>query len=97
MTAAAVAAKVYDGTMTSSPSPIPSARYARCSAAVHDDTASACLTPKCAANFSSSSAIRGPMVSQPERRVSVTAAMSSSEISRSNSGIWGRSVTGGRA
>ncbi len=44
-TAAAVAAKVKEGTTTSSPGPTPAARYARCSAAVQLFTATACLAP----------------------------------------------------
>src|SRR6185312_5702183 len=51
---------------------------ARCMAAVPDETASACLAPTYAANRSSSSAARGPVVSQPERIASAAAATSSS-------------------
>ena len=44
-TTLAVAGNVYAGTMTSSPSPIPSASTARWSAAVPFETATACSTP----------------------------------------------------
>ena len=52
----------------------------RCSAAVHDETASTCLASRYSRMRASSSAARGPVVSQPERSVSATASISSSPI-----------------
>src|SRR6185369_17327090 len=57
---------------------MPRATRARCIAAVPDETASACFAPTYSAKRVSSSAARGPVVSQPERIASVTAAISSS-------------------
>src|SRR3954454_16109067 len=74
----AVAGQVSGVVITSSPGPIPSATSARCIAAVPDETASACFAPTYAAKRRSSSSARGPVVSQPERIASVTAATSSS-------------------
>ena len=76
----AVAGHVIGLVITSSPGPTPSARRARCSAAVPDASASTCSASRYAAIRSSSSAARGPVVSQPERSVSATAATSSSPI-----------------
>src|SRR5271166_3541850 len=84
--AAAVAANVNEGTITSSPGPTPSARYARCRAAVQLESATAWRAPSWAAKASSKAAVRGPIVSQPERSVRVTASMSSSARRRSNRG-----------
>src|SRR4051794_37019120 len=74
----AVAGQVSGVVITSSPGPIPSPTSARCIAAVPDETASACFAPTYAAKRRSSSSARGPVVSQPERIASVTAATSSS-------------------
>src|SRR5581483_6588355 len=74
----AVAGHVIGVVITSSPGPIPIATSARCIAAVPDETAIACVAPAYSANRSSSSAARGPVVSQPERIASATAATSSS-------------------
>ena len=74
----AVAGHVIGVVITSSPGPTPSATSARCSAAVPDVTASACFASTYSAKRRSSSAARGPVVSQPERSVSVTASISSS-------------------
>src|SRR5438552_2623565 len=76
----AVAGHVIGLVITSSPGPTPRARSERWSAAVPEDTASTCRAPRYSRNRSSSSAVRGPVVSQPERRVSATAAISSSPI-----------------
>src|SRR5262245_59682739 len=57
---------------------MPSATSARCIAAVPDETASACSAPTYSQKRRSSSAARGPVVSQPERIASATAAISSS-------------------
>src|SRR5271166_2730858 len=88
--AAAVAANVNEGTITSSPGPTPAARYARCRAAVQLDTAIAWRAPRCAAKASSNSAVRGPSVSQPERSVAATASRSCGCSCRSNSGSSGK-------
>ena len=77
-TAFVVAGHVNDVVITSSPSPSPAATIARCSAAVHDEVAIAWPVPTRAANRSSSSRVRGPLVSQPDRSVSITDAISSS-------------------
>ena len=84
----AVAGQVIGLVITSSPGPTPSPSRERCSAAVPEATASTCSAPTYSANRSSSSAVRGPVVSQPDRRVSVTAAISSSPIA----GGWKPSI-----
>src|SRR5215211_2275950 len=88
--ALAVATKVNDGQMTVSPGPAPSARCARCSAAVQLVTAKASLTPTIAANCRSNSAVTGPMESHFERSTSVTARISSSPRSMSANGTFQR-------
>src|SRR5581483_11568083 len=74
----AVAGHVTGVVITSSPGPIPIATSARCIAAVPDETATACSAPTYSAKRCSSSAARGPVVSQPDRIASATAAISSS-------------------
>src|SRR6188474_3133426 len=76
----AVAGQVIGDVITSSPGPTPTARSARCIAAVPELTASTCGTSRYSARRSSRSAARGPVVSHPERSVSATAAISSSPI-----------------
>src|SRR5688572_1129565 len=76
----AVAGHVIGVVITSSPGPTPSASSDRCIAAVPEVTARACFAPTYSANRRSSSAAFGPVVSQPERSVSATAAISSSPI-----------------
>src|SRR4051794_26660825 len=76
----AVDGQVIDVVITSSPGPTPSATSERCSAAVHDETASTCSASRYSRMRASSSAVRGPVVSQPERKVSATASTSSSVI-----------------
>src|SRR5262245_29256330 len=76
----AVAGHVIGVVTTSSPGPTPSASSERCIAAVPDATATACCAPTYSAKRRSSSAVAGPVVSQPERSVSATAAISSSPI-----------------
>ena len=76
----AVAGHVIGDVITSSPGPTPSATSARCIAAVPDATASTCSASSTSAARRSSSAVFGPVVSQPERSVSATAAISSSPI-----------------
>ena len=80
MVAFTVAGHVKELVTTSSPGPIPAATSDRCSASVHDDVATAWGTPVRAAKRSSSSAVRGPDVSQPERSVATTDSTSSSPI-----------------
>ena len=75
-TALTLATKVRAGTITSSPGPTPAASSARCSAAVPLLTAATWRTPRYSLNASSNSAVRGPMVSQPELRQSSTASTS---------------------
>src|SRR5215218_7187442 len=76
----AVAGHVIVLVITSSPGPTPRASSERWSAAVPEATASTCSAPTYSANRCSSSAVLGPVVSQPERSVSETAAISSSPI-----------------
>src|SRR5580765_1217569 len=84
----AVAGQVIGDVITSSPGPIPRATSARCSAAVPEARASTCSASRYSAMRSSSLAALGPVVSQPERRVSATAAISSSPIA----GGWNPSM-----
>src|SRR5438105_14382126 len=76
----AVAGHVIGLVITSSPGPTPSATSERCNAAVPEATARACVAPTYSAKRRSSSAVRGPLVSQPDRSVSATASISSSPI-----------------
>src|SRR5437588_4803360 len=76
----AVAGHVIGVVITSSPGPTPSATSERCSAAVQDETASTCSACRKSRIRASSSAVRGPVVSQPERSVSATASTSASVI-----------------
>ena len=76
----AVAGQVIGVVITSSPGPMPRATSARCSAAVPDASASTCSASRYSAARRSSSAAAGPVVSQPERSVAATAAISSSPI-----------------
>src|SRR3954468_23956068 len=76
----AVAGHVIDVVITSSPGPTPSATSDRCSAAVPEETARTCFASRYSRIRVSSSAVRGPVVSQPDRSVSATASISSSEI-----------------
>src|SRR4051812_23979849 len=84
----AVAGQVIGVVITSSPGPTPSATSERCSAAVPDASASTCSASRNSFIRSSSRAALGPVVSQPERSVSVTAAISSSPIA----GGWNPSI-----
>ena len=84
----AVAGQVMGVVITSSPGPTPTASSARCSAAVPDATASTWSAWTYSAKRRSSSAARGPVVNQPERRVSATASISSSPIA----GGWNPSI-----
>src|SRR3954462_6004090 len=87
----AVAGQVIGVVITSSPGPTPSATSERCSAAVPDASASTCSASRNSFIRSSRRAALGPVVSQPERSVSVTAAVSSSPIAGGwNPGIVSR-------
>src|SRR5215218_9239785 len=74
----AVAGHVSGVVITSSPGPTPSASSDRCIAAVPEETAIAWRAPAYSAKRRSSSAVRGPVVSHPERSVSATASISRS-------------------
>src|SRR5690606_22032791 len=73
----AVAAKVSEGTSTSSPGPIPAASRMRCSAAVQELTATQSGRPWAAAKASSKARTRGPIVIQPLSTTSDSAVFSS--------------------
>jgi len=75
-----VAGQVNELVTTSLPAPTPAATSERCSASVHDDVAMAWGTPVRSAKRCSSSAVRGPDVSQPERIVATTDSTSSAPI-----------------
>src|SRR5690606_24795697 len=87
-TTSAVAVKVYDGTMTSSPGPTPNASNAKCKPEVAELTAIVwiSLPPKKSAKSASNFLVLGPVVTQPERRASTTSAISSSPISGNEKG-----------
>ena len=82
----AVAAHVIAVVMTSSPGPIPAARSARWRPPVAELTATACRAPVAAAKASSNRPRRGPPVSQPDSRHSVTAPTSAGPIVGRESG-----------
>src|SRR3954454_12054922 len=84
----AVAGQVIGVVITSSPGPTPSATSDRWSAAVPEASASTCSASRKSFMRSSNKAALGPLVSQPERSVSVTAAISSSPIA----GGWKPSI-----
>src|SRR3954447_15243952 len=84
----AVAGQVIGVVITSSPGPTPSATSDRWSAAVPEASASTCSASRKSFIRSSNKAALGPLVSQPERSVSVTAAISSSPIA----GGWKPSI-----
>src|SRR5215831_19089425 len=73
----AVAGKVMGEVMTSSPGPMPRATRPRCMAAVQEVTPRARRASRKRANSCSKRWVLGPVVSQPERRVSTTSASSS--------------------
>src|SRR5678816_1419066 len=56
---------VNDGTMTSSPGPMPAVASARCRPVVHEVVATPCFAPTYAATAFSNSATFGPCVTQP--------------------------------
>src|SRR5271165_5273581 len=73
----AVAMKEKLGHKTSWPAPIPEATIAMCNPVVQEETATAYAASTYSANRRSSSATRGPVVTQPLRRTSATACSSS--------------------
>jgi hypothetical protein len=73
-----VETQVMEGVITSSPGPMPRARRRRCIPAVPEDSATAPRHPTYSQNLCSNSAPLGPVVIQPERRTSATAAISPS-------------------
>lgn len=76
----AVAAKVKDGTITSSPGPTPAASRPRCSALVPELTATHGRPSTSAENSSSNAATSGPCTTMPLARTRSTARRSSSPI-----------------
>ena len=85
---------VMDAPTTSSPGPMPMASRARCMSAVPLVAAMACFAPVRAATMSSSSATLGPVVIQPLRSTSATAAMSSSVMDGRQNGRKVARITG---
>ncbi len=75
-----VAQNVRGVVITSSPGPIPSATNAKCSPAVQELTPKARGAATYSANSFSNCDVRGPVVSQPERRVRTTSSISSFPI-----------------
>ena len=73
--------------ITSSPSETPTARSARCNAAVPDETADANGAPTRAANACSNAGTRGPSERCRERSTSSTACSSSSPMTGRATGI----------
>src|SRR4029077_17936701 len=69
---------VNDGTMTSSPGPMPAVASARCRPVVHDVVAMPCFAPTYAATAFSNSATLGPWVPHPDLIDSSGALASSS-------------------
>src|SRR5436853_6195776 len=90
----AVAAKLIAVVMTSSPSPIPAMRRAISSAAVALVKSRTVRPPKNFESSASNAAARGPVVIQPDRRTSATAAIvASSSAGRANGRNAGRRVS----
>jgi hypothetical protein len=86
--AAAVAVYVYAGTITSSPSPIPQIRKLSSSAAVAELRHTTLLVWQNSANRFSNCFVLGPVVIQPDLKVSTTSLISSSEMSGGLKGIF---------
>jgi hypothetical protein len=80
MTTLALAANVIAGTITSCPGPMPQACSATSSAPVADVKVRTMRPPRYADKACSNSWTFGPLVIQPERRTSATAAMVSSSM-----------------
>src|SRR4051812_8564359 len=75
LTASAVATNVFAGTITRSPQQVPSARSARTSASVPDETATQLRTSDAAAaNSSSNATTSGPFTNAPARRTRLQAS-----------------------
>ena len=85
----AVDTQVIEGVITSSPGPISIALMKRCMPAVADDSATAYRAPVISHTSCSNSAFLAPVVIQPERNTSATAAISSSDIDGFDRGIKG--------
>src|SRR3989344_5295002 len=66
--------------MTSSPFPIPKANKDKCKAPVQEFKATAYLAPVYSTNFFSNNLVFGPVVNQPDFKVSITSFSSSSVI-----------------
>ena len=78
LTASAVAKKVNDGQITSSPAPISSASRARTIASVPLATPSACATPRYSAASRSKASTFAPRMNCPRSRTSSNSPRSSS-------------------
>ena len=76
----AVAAKVNDGTITSSPDFLPAARNAMCNAEVPEFTAMLCRRCTNSENSDSNAATSGPPAIIPDRSTRSTASRSSSPM-----------------
>ncbi len=87
-TALAVATKLREGTIASSPGPRPTARQARCRATVALETASAWRVFTSPANSVSKAWVTAPMVSQRLRSTSCTAFSSASSKFKSAKGTF---------
>ena len=83
----AVAGKVNAGASTVSPGLMPSVHSAKCSAAVPEDTTTACGRPENFSNARSNAATFSPCTSMPERNTATARAMSSSRKSGFDSRI----------
>src|SRR5271157_2096381 len=81
-----VEAKVMDGVMISSPSPIPKARRIRCMPAVAEVTETAWDAPVNSQNLSSNALHIGPVVIHPDFRQSTTLSISLSPMEGLDSG-----------
>src|SRR5687768_9948829 len=86
MTTLAVAQNVKGVVTTSSPAPTCDASSERCSAAVHEFTAMACVAPVYSANARSNAATRGPVESHPDSSALTTLAIASAPIAGGASG-----------
>ena len=83
----AVAQYVYAGTITSSPSCTPNHRNTTSSPTVFEFTANVALFPQYAVNLRSNSFVFGPVVIQPDFKVSTTSSMTLWSILGGENGI----------
>ena len=83
----AVAQYVYAGTITSSPSCTPNHRSTTSSPTVFEFTANVALFPQYAVNLRSNSFVFGPVVIQPDFKVSTTSSMTFWSILGGENGI----------